>query len=307
MASKRVSARMMVMRGHCICAQAIKPGMQSKYAKTKKLADKKALQAVEATIARVNAEIEAMHEASTALGGRMILVDLAGSDSDDRGVEKAGAAELKESRMINKSLLALKECLRGLHVQQTTGTRQKMPFRDSSITRLLEEVLVPKRGRDSDTVMLVNCAQPARLERKTINSLRYGQLYAAGTGRKPKGGGGGGGGESFMCVCWVAVPKAMRARRANRRGTSSGCGGLRGCASAAMRSGGAGGAAGHLCRAHREDGRRRGRDFGSVRRERSWAACEGEGQVFRHSMMYWASVPLQQDCRRSDDLLAESL
>jgi hypothetical protein len=30
-------------------------------------------------------------------------------------------------------------------------------------------------------------------------------------------GGGGGGGESFMCVYWVAVPKAMRARRANRR------------------------------------------------------------------------------------------
>jgi hypothetical protein len=29
--------------------------------------------------------------------------------------------------------------------------------------------------------------------------------------------GGGGGGESFMCVYWVAVPKAMRARRANRR------------------------------------------------------------------------------------------
>jgi hypothetical protein len=112
---------------------------------------------------------------------------------------------------------------------------------------------------------------------------------------------------TVLRVCWVAVPKAMRARRANRRGTSSGCGGLRGCASAAMRSGGAGGAAGHLCRAHREDGRRRGRDFGSVRRERSWAACEGEGQVFRHSMMYWASVPLQQDCRRSDDLLAESL
>ena len=46
--------------------------------------------------------------ATAALGGRMILVDLAGADSDDRGVEKAGAAELKESRMINKSLLGTK-------------------------------------------------------------------------------------------------------------------------------------------------------------------------------------------------------
>jgi|EP01047_Picozoa_sp_COSAG01_P062401 hypothetical protein len=26
-----------------------------------------------------------------------------------------------------------------------------------------------------------------------------------------------GGGESFMCVYWVAVPKALRARRVNRR------------------------------------------------------------------------------------------
>jgi hypothetical protein len=31
------------------------------------------------------------------------------------------------------------------------------------------------------------------------------------------GGGGGGGGESFLRVHWVAVPKALRARRVNRR------------------------------------------------------------------------------------------
>ena len=81
--------------------------------------------------------------------------------------------------MINKSLLALKGCLRGIHLEQQTGAKRKLPFRDSSITRLLEEVLIPKRGRDSDTVMLVNCAALARLEKKTVNSLRYGQLYAS--------------------------------------------------------------------------------------------------------------------------------
>ena len=173
-------------------AEAMKPGIQSKYAKTKKLADKKALQAVEETITKVNAEIEAMHAANPSLGGRMILVDLAGADSDDRGVDKATSAELKESRMINKSLLALKECLRGLHAQHSGGpAKQKLPFRDSAITRLLDEVLVPKRGRDSDTVMLVNCAALAALEKKTVNSLRYGQLYATGSAgtarRKPAG------------------------------------------------------------------------------------------------------------------------
>jgi hypothetical protein len=167
-------------------AQAVKPGIESKYAKSKKLADKKALQAVEARIAETNTTIEAMHEATAALGGRMILVDLAGADSDDRGTEKASAAELKESREINKSLLALKECLRGLNTQQKTGLKQKLPFRDSAMTRILEEVLIPKRGKDSDTVMLVNCAQLAQLEKKTVNSLRYGQLYAAGGGSRSK-------------------------------------------------------------------------------------------------------------------------
>ena len=72
-------------------AEAIKPGVQSKYAKTKKLADKKALQAVEDTIKRTNAEIDALHDGNASLGGRMILVDLAGADSDDRGAEKASA------------------------------------------------------------------------------------------------------------------------------------------------------------------------------------------------------------------------
>ena len=119
--------------------------------------------------------------------------------------------------MINKSLLALKECLRGLHTQQHTGAKQKMPFRDSSITRLLEEVLVPKRGKDSDTVMLVNCAQPAQLEKKTVNSLRYGQLYAtttsgggAGRGGKPRPAKAGAGAKGGPASCDPAVLAALR-------------------------------------------------------------------------------------------------
>ena len=51
-------------------AEATKPGIQSKYAKTKKLADKKALQAVEDTITQADAAIEAMHAATPSLGGR---------------------------------------------------------------------------------------------------------------------------------------------------------------------------------------------------------------------------------------------
>jgi hypothetical protein len=42
-------------------------------------------------------------------------------------------------------------------------------------------------------------------------------LCADGWRDQQSGGGGGGGGESFLCVDWVAVPEALRARRVNRR------------------------------------------------------------------------------------------
>ena len=38
---------------------------------------------------------------------------------------------------------------------------------------------MPARGRDSETVMLINVAPGAQLEKKTINSLRYGQMFVS--------------------------------------------------------------------------------------------------------------------------------
>ena len=108
------------------------------------------------------------------------MTDLAGADSDSRDLSaEHSAAQRKESSAINTSLLALKECLRGLHAQSVTGIKRKLPFRDSVITRLLEEVLVGKPGKHTDNVMLVNVAPIQNLEKKTLNSLRYGQLYTA--------------------------------------------------------------------------------------------------------------------------------
>ena len=186
-----VDAPLLAAREELEEAESIKPGVQSAFAKTPKLEIKKRLAAIEATIERctkavdsmVGPKAEAARASLSAVGGTLILVDLAGADSDARDVSAAAggtfAEERKESQAINKSLLALKECLRGLHAAHVRGVAPgKLPFRDSSVTRLLEEVLMPQPGRDSDTVMLVNVAPPARLERKTVNSLRYGQLYA---------------------------------------------------------------------------------------------------------------------------------
>ena len=116
------------------------------------------------------------------LGGELVLVDLAGADYDHR----VGAAQT-ESAAINKSLLALKECFRSL--ANVSGSRPK--FRDSKLTRMLEDALAPtvksgRRNTESVSVMLVNISPAAELQKGTVNALRYGQLYGGG-----RGGGGG--------------------------------------------------------------------------------------------------------------------
>ena len=103
----------------------------------------------------------------------MILVDLAGADSDHcsiGGEDGHTLPQRKESMTINKSLMALKECIHGLsmssHTTNTsflnktmitkTTTKASIPFRNSSLIQLLEEVLTPRINRDIDSVMVVN-------------------------------------------------------------------------------------------------------------------------------------------------------
>jgi len=162
-------------------AEAIKPALQKQFAATPKLAIKKKLDELEKALFKVRLDMAGMYaRENSAVGGQLILTDLAGADSDSRDISADhSAAQRKESSAINMSLLALKECLRGLHAQGVTGITKKLPFRDSVITRLLEEVLVGKPGKLTDNVMLVNVAPLQHLEKKTINSLRYGQLYTA--------------------------------------------------------------------------------------------------------------------------------
>lgn len=112
------------------------------------------------------------------LGGQMLLVDLAGADYDHR----SGQAQ-KESAAINKSLLSLKECFRAL----AKVSNAKPKFRDSKLTRILEDSLSPtlsssRRNKDSVSVMLVNVSPAKQLGKMTLNSLRYGQMFATANG-----------------------------------------------------------------------------------------------------------------------------
>lgn len=71
--------------------------------------------------------------------GKLVLVDLAGSEK----IEKTGAEGivLEEAKTINKSLSALGNVINAL----TSGTPSKanhIPYRDSKLTRILQDALV---------------------------------------------------------------------------------------------------------------------------------------------------------------------
>jgi len=97
------------------------------------------------------------------LGGCLLLVDLAGADYDKRDLEtETTAQERKESIAINKSLLALKECFRSIGSGKTSS---RACFRGSSLTRVLEDALLPS-------------SSSLRIGKRTLNVLRYGQIFS---------------------------------------------------------------------------------------------------------------------------------
>lgn len=131
----------------------------------------------EQEIVKCKTELDALvQNGPAALGGSMLLVDLAGADYDHRG----GTAQ-KESTAINQSLLALKECFRALAAP--SSSTQRPPFRRSKLTRILEDSLSPsntsrRRNKETQSVMLVNVSPASNLKHGTMNALRYGQLFS---------------------------------------------------------------------------------------------------------------------------------
>lgn len=168
-------------------AESIKPSVQTAYDKKRTYKLRQKVVEIEKRIDEANEKIDDLmmtqRKKKSPFGGRLLMVDLAGADSDDRSIGDKGTSlqEKQESTAINKSLLALKECIRGLTTSNTSNGMQqktKLPFRNSNLTRLLEEVLTPIPNRNSCSVMLVNIGPEERIKKKTINSLRYGEMYA---------------------------------------------------------------------------------------------------------------------------------
>merc|ERR1712136_543649 len=96
--------------------------------------------------------------------GKISFIDLAGSE---RGADTLDTD--RQTRMdgaeINKSLLALKECIRALDQEQ-----DHTPFRGSKLTQVLKDSFV---GSHCRTVMIANVSPCGSAVEHSLNTLRY--------------------------------------------------------------------------------------------------------------------------------------
>ncbi|OQR67298.1 kinesin protein Klp10A-like [Tropilaelaps mercedesae] len=98
------------------------------------------------------------------LHGKLSLVDLAGNEKGSDTISSDRQTQL-EGAEINKSLLALKECIRALG---KPGAH--LPFRASKLTQVLKDSFIGERSR---TCMIAMISPGQNFCENTLNTLRY--------------------------------------------------------------------------------------------------------------------------------------
>ena len=99
--------------------------------------------------------------------GKLNLVDLAGSERQKR--TKAAGTRLKEGISINKGLFVLGNVISALGDSKKREAGVHVPFRDSKLTRLLQDSL----GGNSHTLMIACCSPADSNFEETANTLKY--------------------------------------------------------------------------------------------------------------------------------------
>jgi kinesin family member 2/24 len=98
--------------------------------------------------------------------GKLRLVDLAGSERAQDCISNNRQRRI-EGAEINKSLLALKECIRALR----KGPDAHVPYRGSKLTLVLRDSF---EGSDDKKVLMIACISPGHSSSDhSLNSLRY--------------------------------------------------------------------------------------------------------------------------------------
>ena len=104
--------------------------------------------------------------------GKLSLVDLAGSERAQE-TQSNNRQRRAEGAEINKSLLALKECIRALEARRVNGNSDiHVPFRASKLTHVLRDSFVCKS--DKSRIIMISCVNPSFCSSNhSINTLRY--------------------------------------------------------------------------------------------------------------------------------------
>ena len=104
--------------------------------------------------------------------GKLSLVDLAGSERAQE-TQSNNRQRRAEGAEINKSLLALKECIRALDARKSSGNNDiHVPFRASKLTHVLRDSFISKS--DKCKIIMISCVSPCYTSSNhTINTLRY--------------------------------------------------------------------------------------------------------------------------------------
>ena len=90
--------------------------------------------------------------------GKLSLVDLAGSERAQE-TQSNNRQRRAEGAEINKSLLALKECIRALDARKSGNSEIHVPFRASKLTHVLRDSFVSKS--DKSKIIMISCVSPS--------------------------------------------------------------------------------------------------------------------------------------------------